>query len=86
LQVISNFTYNYVHDNRGAHILEVSGFEKVRLPYYQTTAHNGFYQNFAFDRENRGTIIAGTAGQHYVDNVLFNPDNDYEIVTVNRSR
>lgn len=38
------------------------------------------------DRESRGTIVAGTAGQHYVDNVLFDPDNDYEIVTVNRSR
>ncbi|KAL0266608.1 UNVERIFIED_CONTAM: hypothetical protein PYX00_009105 [Menopon gallinae] len=85
-QVISNFTYNYVHENRGAHIMEISGFEKVRLSYYQSTSHNGFYQNYALDRDNRGTIIAGTAGQHYVDNVLFNPDNDYEIMTVNRSR
>nr|CAD7425800.1 unnamed protein product [Timema monikensis] len=83
--VVSNFTYNYVHDNRGQFILEVSGFEKVRLPIYQTTSHNGFYKNFALDRLSRGTIIAGTAGQHYVDNVLFNPDNDYEVVTVNRS-
>ncbi|XP_063235879.1 protein bark beetle isoform X2 [Bacillus rossius redtenbacheri] len=83
-QVVSNFTYNYVHDNRGQYILEVSGFEKVRLPIYQTTSHNGFYKNYALDRQSRGTIIAGTAGQQYVDNVFFNPDNDYEIVTVNR--
>ncbi|XP_071445359.1 protein bark beetle [Hetaerina americana] len=84
-QVVSNFTYNYVHNNIGRHILEVSGFEKVRLPIYQTTSHNGFYWNYAVDRDERGTIVAGTAGQHYVDNVLVNPDNDYEIVTVNRS-
>jgi hypothetical protein len=44
LQVVSNFSYNYVHDNWGYHILEVSGFEKVRLPIYQTTSHNGFYK------------------------------------------
>jgi len=43
------------------------------------------YRNYAFHRESRGTIVAGTAGQKFVDNVFFNPDNDYEIVTVNRS-
>ncbi|CAB3370904.1 Hypothetical predicted protein [Cloeon dipterum] len=84
-QVVSNFTFNYLHNNLGRHILEVSGFEKVRLPIYQTTSHNGFYENYAIDLESRGTIIAGTAGQHYVDNILLNPANDYEIVTVNRS-
>jgi len=47
LQVVSNFTYNYVHDNWGYYILEVSGFEKVRLPIYQTTSHNGFYKYVA---------------------------------------
>ncbi|KAG7306290.1 hypothetical protein JYU34_008890 [Plutella xylostella] len=84
-QVVSNFTYNYVHDNTGMRILEVSGFHKVRLPIYQTTSHNGFYRNHALDREGRATIVAGTAGQHYVDNIFFNPDNDYEMITVNRS-
>jgi len=44
---VSNFSYNYVHDNWGYHILEVSGFEKVRLPIYQTTSHNGFYKYVA---------------------------------------
>ncbi|GBO98348.1 Protein bark beetle [Eumeta japonica] len=84
-QVVSNFTFNYVHYNTGQRIIEVSGFDKVRLPIYQTTSHNGFYKNFALDRERRATIVAGTAGQHYVDNVFFNPDNDYEMITVNRS-
>ncbi|XP_045494665.1 protein bark beetle isoform X1 [Colias croceus] len=84
-QVVSNFTHNYVHDNTGMRILEVSGFDKVRLPIYQTTSHNGFYKNYALDREGRATVVAGTAGQHYVDNIFFNPDNDYEMITVNRS-
>lgn len=43
-QVVSNFSYNYVHSNRGGRIIEISGFDKVRLPIYQTTAHNGFYE------------------------------------------
>lgn len=43
-QVLSNFTYNYVHSNYGGRILEISGFDKVRLPIYQTTSHNGFYE------------------------------------------
>lgn len=43
-QVVSNFTYNYVHSNRGGRIVEISGFDKVRLPIYQTTSHNGFYE------------------------------------------
>ncbi|XP_068632960.1 protein bark beetle isoform X2 [Battus philenor] len=84
-QVVSNFTYNYVHSNTGQRILEVSGFDKVRLPIYQTTSHNGFYKNYALDRVGRATVVAGTAGQHYVDNIFFNPDNDYEMITVNRS-
>lgn len=84
-QVVSNFSYNYVHNNIGHHILEVSGFEKVRLPIYQSTSHNGFYWNFAVDRDSRSTIVAGTAGQRYVDNVFYDPENDYEIVTVNRT-
>ncbi|KAL5280481.1 hypothetical protein ACFFRR_004453 [Megaselia abdita] len=85
-QVVSNFTYNYVHGNVGGRILEISGFEKVRLPIYQTTSHNGFYNNYATDWRGKATIIAGTAGQQYVDNIFHNPENDYEIITVNNTR
>lgn len=46
---------------------------------------NIFSRNYAMDREGRATVVAGTAGQHYVDNIFFNPDNDYEMITVNRS-
>lgn len=85
-QVVSNMTLNYLHGNLGMHLLEISGFEKVRLPIYQSTSHNGFYKNYAVDREGRSTIVAGTPGQQYVDNVFFNPDNDYEMLTTNRSQ
>ncbi|XP_030383875.1 protein bark beetle [Scaptodrosophila lebanonensis] len=84
-QVVSNFSYNYVHSNMGSHIMEVSGFEKVRLQIYQTTAHNGFYNNFATNWMSRATIVAGTAGQQYVDNIFENFENDYELLTVNNS-
>lgn len=43
-QIISNFSYNYIHCNIGSRIMEISGFEKVRLPIYQSTSHNGFYR------------------------------------------
>ncbi|XP_043526927.1 protein bark beetle [Frieseomelitta varia] len=85
-QVVSNMTLNYLHANLGAHLLEVSGFEGVRLPIYQSTSHNGFYKNYAVDRDGRSTVVAGTPGQQYVDNVFFNPDNDYEMLTTNRSQ
>ena len=41
-QIVSDFSYNYVHSNLGRHILDIYGFEKVRLPVYQTTSHNSF--------------------------------------------
>ncbi|OAD61568.1 hypothetical protein WN48_00079 [Eufriesea mexicana] len=85
-QVVSNMTLNYLHGNLGAHLLEISGFEGVRLPIYQSTSHNGFYKNYAVDRNGRSTVVAGTPGQQYVDNVFFNPDNDYEMLTTNRSQ
>lgn len=43
-QVVSSFNYNYVKRNVGLQNLEISGFDRVRLPIYQTTTHNGFYQ------------------------------------------
>lgn len=43
------------------------------------------YSNIATNWRGRATVVAGTAGQQYVDNIFYNPDNDYEIITVNRS-
>lgn len=43
------------------------------------------FRNVATDWRGRATIVAGTAGQQYVDNIFYNPENDYEMITVNRS-
>lgn len=44
------------------------------------------YSNVATLDTERATVVAGTAGQQYVDNIFDNPENDYEIVTINSSR
>lgn len=58
-------------------------------PYYHAPRYrwNIFcdFRNYALDREGRATVVAGTAGQSYVDNIFFNPDNDYEMITINKS-
>ncbi len=84
LQVVCNASFNTFHYNRGKAILEVTGFHNVRLPIYQSFTHNGFYDNFAYGLHcemttlgrcrwgNRATIVAGSAGQEYVDNVFYN--------------
>lgn len=40
-------------------------------------------RNFATDRDSRGTVIAGSSGQRYINNVFVNPDNDYEMMALN---
>jgi hypothetical protein len=35
------------------------------------------------DRDSRGTVIAGSSGQRYINNVFYNPDNDYEMIALN---
>jgi len=47
-QVVCNSSYNTIHNNRGKSIMEVTGFENVRLPIYQSFTHNGFLNNFAY--------------------------------------
>ncbi|CAL4091082.1 unnamed protein product, partial [Meganyctiphanes norvegica] len=84
-QVVSVFANNYVHSNLGRHILDIYGFQKVRLPVYQTTSHNHFTKNIAVDPTYQGTVVAGSAGQQFVDNVFYNWDNAYELVAVNES-
>lgn len=46
---------------------------------------NIIISNVATSWRGRATVVAGTAGQQYVDNIFYNPDNDYEMITVNRS-
>lgn len=97
LQVVCNVSHNTVHNNYGKSIMDVTGFNNVRLPIYQSFTHNGFYNNIAYGLHcektslghcrwgSRATIVAGSAGQEYVDNVFYNRNNDYELVTLNRS-
>ena len=96
-QVVCNTSYNTFHNNKGKSIMEVTGFDNVRLPIYQSFTHNGFYNNFAYGLHcdhtifgrcrwgNRATVVAGSAGQEYVDNIFYNYLNDYELITLNRS-
>ncbi|QQP38367.1 Putative LOC100120269, partial [Caligus rogercresseyi] len=96
-QVVCNATFNTFHNNRGKSIMEVKGFSNVRLPIYQSFTHNGFFNNEAYgdhcDKTTlqrctygiRATVIAGSPGQEYVDNIFYNRNNDYEMVTLNRS-
>lgn len=55
------------------------------LPTSSKLIFNLICRNVATDWRGRATIVAGTAGQQYVDNIFYNPDNDYEMITVNRS-
>lgn len=83
-QVIANFSQNIVVSNVGQAQMSIIGFEQVPLSY-QTCRKSWFYNNFATKLHERSTIIASTAGQTYVDNYFVNPDNDFEIATLNRT-
>lgn len=83
-QVIANFSQNLVVSNWGQNQLVVYGFEHVPLSY-QTCRRNWFYNNYATKYQERSTIMASTAGQVYVDNYLVNPDNDFELSSMNRT-
>ncbi|CAG0893659.1 unnamed protein product [Cyprideis torosa] len=84
-QVVSNLSHNYIRSNHGQYILSVQGFSKVRLPIYQTVAHNGFTDNVALERERSATVVVGSAGQQYVHNIFWNPENSLELMTLNMS-
>lgn len=81
----SNFSYNQMIDNTGKHQIEVLGFEK--LPFsYQTIESNWIYNNKATFERDRSTIYGTSAGQTYRQNYIVNPDNSFEISTMNWSR
>ncbi|KAI1309118.1 Protein bark beetle [Halotydeus destructor] len=92
-KVVANFTSNVIVANTGRHQLEVLGFEQVPISY-QTIRGNWFYNNMAIgsgqfgyglNGDERSTIFASNAGQRYVENYLVNPENDFELATMNRS-
>ena len=72
--------------------MEVTGFDNVRLPIYQSFTHNGFYNNFAYGLHceqttyqrcnwgSRATVVAGSAG-----NDISNEENyHFAILNVDR--
>ena len=99
-QVVCNATRNTFFNNRGKVIMEVTGFDNVRLPIYQSFTHNGWHNNHAYGLHcdkttlltrrcawgSRATVLAGSAGMEFVDNIFYNLQNDYELVTLNRSQ
>lgn len=83
-QMLCNFTQNIVLKNTGLHQLKVLGFDR-NSHLYQEIRGNWLYNNLATRPNQRSTIIANSAGQHYIQNYFVNPDNDYEMSSVNRS-
>ena len=63
--------------------MEVTGFDNVRLPIYQSFTHNGFYNNFAYGLHceqttyqrcnwgSRATVVAGSAGNKYIHTIDY---------------
>lgn len=82
--MLCNFTQNIVVKNTGLHQLKVLGFDRSSH-LYQEIRGNWLYNNLATLPNKRSTIIANSAGQHYIQNYFVNPDNDYEMSSVNRS-
>jgi hypothetical protein len=83
-RVYANFTNNIIVANSGKHQMEVKGFRESAISY-QTMRGNWFYNNFASHLNERSTIYATSSGQTYVDNYFVNPDNNFELATMNRS-
>ncbi|XP_015781798.1 protein bark beetle-like [Tetranychus urticae] len=82
-KILFNFTENVMVRNYGRHQLAVVGFD---ISYsHQTIYRNWFYNNFASHWEEKSTIFATNSGQRYDYNYLVNPDNNFEIATMNQS-
>lgn len=84
-QVVANVSQNVVSSNTGKHQIEVIGFDKLPLSY-QTFMNNWIYNNSATLERDRSTIFSNSAGQQFMNNYLVNPDNHFEISTMNWSR
>lgn len=65
-------------------LFNIRYFKQQKISFINSMKN--YFRNYAVDRDGRSTIVAGTPGQQYVDNVFFNPDNDYEMLTMNRSQ
>lgn len=84
-RIVANFSGNIISGNIGRHQIEVVGFDKMPLSY-QSFTNNWIYNNTATFERDRSTIFGNSAGQQYYMNYLVNPDNHFEISTMNWSR
>lgn len=84
-RIVSNFSHNILSSNIGKHQIEVLGFDKLPLSH-QTFISNWIYNNTATFERDKSTISGNSAGQQYLNNYLVNPDNHFEISTLNWSR
>uniref|UniRef100_T1J608 SRCR domain-containing protein n=1 Tax=Strigamia maritima TaxID=126957 RepID=T1J608_STRMM len=73
-------TRNYIYNNTGFHILHSTfdGNQSTRNSY-QLYRHNTFLNNTARNEKFSSTILIGSSGQTYFENVFTNPSNDFEI-------
>ena len=84
-RIVANFSGNIMSSNIGKHQIEVVGFDKLPLSY-QIFSNNWIYNNSATFERDRSTIFGNSAGQQYYMNYFVNPDNHFEISTMNWSR
>ncbi|KAA3679043.1 uncharacterized protein DEA37_0004505 [Paragonimus westermani] len=77
------FAYNFIHDNRGAVVLNCSGEEQ--LSHGSRFEFNGFYKNEALNYTRRTTVFSDNSKNQFRDNYFKNNANSYELVVGNRS-
>ncbi|KAF6779921.1 hypothetical protein AHF37_00517 [Paragonimus kellicotti] len=77
------FAYNFIHDNRGAVLLNCSGEEQ--LSHGSRFEFNGFYKNEALNYTRRTTVFSDNSKNQFRDNYFRNNANSYELVVGNRS-
>ena len=59
--VVCNATHNTFFNNRGKVIMEVTGFDNVRLPICQSFTHNGLHNNRAYSLHyHQSTLLTRT--------------------------
>lgn len=79
------FSSNILTSNIGWHQIEVLGFGK--LPFlYQNFQSNWVYNNTATQDLDKSTIFLGSVGPHLDNNYFVNPDNHFEMSTLNWSK
>ncbi|XP_067119939.1 protein bark beetle [Centruroides vittatus] len=83
-RIRSEFLSNVLYNNTGIHQLSVFDFEGTSSN--QRCIKNYFFDNKAVQPDERSTIVAANPYQIFHNNYLVNPDNDYELTTVNQSR